>query len=150
MGFDGVTTSRLNELRTYRTESNISEFGDKYVKYDPDIEPKNGYVAGSVLMGEIVYYVNDIKYKDIYDEDGNFIITHFYLEPKEMDVNEDGYLIKNNKYGNSVDKPRIYLDVFVDRNEKTAFKDNRILSDLTSLLEVTTFAGGNYFNIIKI
>lgn len=138
----GITTSRLEELRKYKV-SDI--FEEKYHMGGTPIN--NGVVSGSIDSGTVIYYVNGIKYIDEYEN--NEINTRFEHTPIEMDVEEGGNVLKLNHYGRSVDVPKIDKDVFIDRDERSGFKDNHIISDMKSLVDIETFAGGNYFNIIK-
>ena len=138
----GITTSRLEELRKYKVSDIFEE------KYYMDGTPiNNGIVSGSIDSGVVVYYVNGIKYTDKYEN--NEVKTHFQHTPIEMDVEEGGNLLKISNYGKSVGLPQIKEDVFIDRDERSGFKDNYIISDMKNLVDIETFAGGNYFNIIK-
>lgn len=144
MEITGVTTSRLNELRKYKP---TDVFEESYHESNSILE--NGVNYGESTENEIiVYYINKIEYSDIY-EDNEYVITKFkhILEPPP--TNHDNFLIGNEKYGNSVETPKVMVDVFIDRHEKSPFKNNYLLSEMESLLDIATFAGGNYFNIIK-
>lgn len=142
MVITGVTTSRLNELKKYKVTDVFNE------KYHMDGTPiKNGVVSGTIEDGEVIYYVNGIKYIDIYSD--NNVETFFEYTPIDMDVNIGGVLIKRNEYGKSIESPSIFKDVFINRGEISPFKDNHFLCDVNNMIETETFAGGNYFKIIK-
>jgi len=144
MEITGVTTSRLKELKKYKP---TEEFGDRY-HISTEISKNGVNYNDSVENDVIVYYINNIEYKDLY-ENNKYIITEFKHTLEPPPINLDNFLVHNENYGSSIETPKVKSDVFIDRHEKSPFKNNYLLSDMESLLDITTFAGGNYFNIIK-
>ncbi len=143
MNVTGVTTTRLSEIKKYR-KSGV--FYENYVIYNP--ETGTGWVEGSIDDGEVIYYVKRIKYRDVYDENGEIIITFFEFTPIELDATNNK-CIKINNYGKSVDLPIINEDVFIERGQTSPFKNNYLLRDMSNMIDVGTFVGGNYFKIYK-
>ena len=139
----GITTSRLEELRKYK----VSEvFEENYHHYNPITQ--TGLLSGDVDAGEIVYYINNIKYVDIY-ENGEYLHTYFECNPAPIIENLGGNSYKDSFFLEVVQKPKIKKDIFINRYEKSVFKENNLISELRSVLEIETFIGGNYFNIYK-
>lgn len=139
----GVTTSRLYEIKKYKTSD---VFEENYILYTPST--KTGLLSGSISEGEVIYMIKGIKYMDQYNND-NYEITFFEYTPTPINLNEDGFLIKINNYGKSIDKPIIKKDLFVDRNEFSPFKNNLLIRNMENLIDAGSYIGGNYFNIYK-
>ena len=139
----GNTTTRLSELRKYRVTSNFQEMyvgGGSFTSNGVD------YV-NSVPNQKIVYYINGIRYNDIIQN--GTTRTTFQFTPIPLDQSDVGHMIKIHNIGSVVSQPKIIDDVFIFRQDISAFKDNQLLSDINNLIELTTFAGGRYFNIIS-
>ena len=125
----GITTTRIEEIRKYKPSE---VFEENYKQYDSTT--KTGLVSVNMEIGEIIYYINNIKYIDVY-ENGDYLHTYFECIPYEILQKNGGVLIKK--------------DIFINRHEKSIMKENNLLSELNSFLEIKTFVGGNYFNIHK-
>jgi hypothetical protein len=139
----GITTTRIEEIKKYK----ISEiFEENYFEYNS--ATKTGLISADMSAGEIVYYINNIKYVDIY-EDGEYVHTYFECIPYNIIEKTGGNLLKNNNHLETAEPPKIKKDIFINRNEKSVFKENNLLCELKSILEIETFVGGNYFNIHK-
>ena len=50
---------------------------------------------------------------------------------------------------NIISNPEIANDVFIDRQEISAFDQNYRLEYIGSLVDLTTYAGGGFFNIVN-
>lgn len=139
----GLTTSRLYEIKKYRISEN---FEDNYISYNPST--KTGYLGGTIFDGEVIYMIKGIKYIDNYNNE-IYENTFFEYIPTPIDLNEDGFLLKINNYGKSIDKPIIKKDVYVNRKKLPPFKNNFLIRNMENLIDVGTYVGGNYFNIYK-
>ena len=144
----GRTTSRLSELEKFVVSSDVNE---KYF-LSGDINTNGVDVNKSSLNTVpriIVYYVDGIEYRDFID--GNVNTTNFIFEGQGYNspdfINHPTYKDPNKE--NIFMNPKIENDVFIDREEESAFKDNQILEYVGNLVELTTYAGGNYFNIVN-
>ena len=139
----GVTTSRIEEIRKYK----VSEiFEENFFQFDASTN--TGLFDVNWEIGEIVYFINNIKYVDYYDN-GKYVSTYFELTPNQISERTGGNLIKNENHLETVQKIKIKKDIFINRNEKSVLRDNNMLTDLNSIVEIETFVGGNYFNVYK-
>jgi len=142
----GLTSSRLSELRKYTV---TPVFANQYV--GGGTWTTNGVDYPNSVSGvSVVYYLNRIKYVDILTGDdagttfsftaqgstGNpiFINTPIYQDPKKENI---------------ISNPKIDDDVFIVRQALSVQEQNYRLQYVTNLVELTTYAGGNYFNIIN-
>jgi hypothetical protein len=50
---------------------------------------------------------------------------------------------------NIISNPEIYDDVFIIRQEISAFDGNYRLEYIQNLIDLETYAGGNFFNIVN-
>jgi len=48
-----------------------------------------------------------------------------------------------------ISNPKIFNDVFIVRTEQSAFDKNYRLEYIKTLIDLTTYAGGKFFNIIN-
>ena len=99
------------------------------------------------LLSKIVYYIDGIKYSD-------FLLEGFTTyEYTAVGTNSPDFLhlpiIKDPKKEKIIDRPKIDSDVFIVRQELSAFENNYLLEHIDRLSEITTFAGGNYFNVVN-
>ena len=58
-------------------------------------------------------------------------------------------IYKDPKKENIISNPKINDDVFIVRQELSVFEQNYRLEYVSNLVELTTYAGGNYFKIIN-
>jgi len=58
-------------------------------------------------------------------------------------------LIKDENKNNVINNPEITSDVFIIRQELSVFEKNYNLEYIKNLIDLETFAGGNYYNIVK-
>ena len=146
----GESTSRLSELEKYVVTTNFSE---KY-KLSGSVNVDGVNLTASNVSSypkRIVYYVGGIAYTDfqetpdapwrtIYNFEGQGYNSPDFIEyPTYKDPNKEKIFAN----------PKIENDVFIDREEESAYKDNFILEYIGNLIELETYAGGNYFNIVN-
>jgi len=138
-----TNTSRLSELRKYTT-SNI--FANQYVGGGSFVNDGVDYSV-SVSGISVTYYLGGIKYVD----DVANTITTFIYSPSGTSspdfINAPYY--KDPKKENIISNPKINDDVFIVRQELSAFENNYRLEHIKNLSELLTYAGGKYFNIVS-
>jgi hypothetical protein len=61
----------------------------------------------------------------------------------------DFHHVDPSKKENIISNPKINDDVFITRQELSAFEKNYRLEYIRNLVDLETYAGGNYFNIIN-
>ena len=145
----GFSSSRLSELRKYTISGS---FFDKYfLSTGSAIDGVNENLSN--VMGfpwEITYYLGGITYVDIVLADGTttttfifdgegYQLTNFINKPIYKDPNKE----------NITQNPKIENDVFIDREEMSAFDNNYNLEYIENLVDLETYAAGSYFNIIN-
>lgn len=64
----------------------------------------------------------------------NFITIPYYKNPDKENI---------------ISNPKIKDDVFIDRSELSAFDSNYRLEFIKNLVDLTTYTGGKYFNIVN-
>ena len=65
---------------------------------------------------------------------GNFVDAPYYKHPNKSKI---------------ISQPKINDDVFIIRDDLSAFDKNYKLEYITNLVELTTYAGGRFFNIVN-
>jgi hypothetical protein len=140
MMLSGETTTRLNELKKYKP-TNI--FTEKYIS-GGDLNNNGVDYASSVEGEKVIYFINGIKYIDELDEQR----TVFEFEPNHGETQTQN-LVKLFDLSDVINKPKIKNDVFISRQQIPVFVENRMLEELHILYELTTFAGGGHYKIIK-
>ena len=146
----GASPSRLSDLEKYYKGGT---FFDKYVQStSPNINgvnPNESNISGDIWV--IVYYIDNITYKDVKIISENESTTTFSFVGESY--NSDNFInkpiYKNPNKENIVGNPKVHSDVFIDRQEISAFKNNYNLEFIENLVELETFAAGNYFNIVN-
>lgn len=140
----GTSKSRLNEFRKYTISS---VFTEQYVTggtwsldgvSELQSNPDDRYV----------YFIGGVRYED------NLIGTAYTTTFMYASPDNSPDFITNNYYKNPaiediINMPKINNDVFIDRQELSAFDMNYKLEFIKNLVDINTYAGGNYFNIIK-
>jgi hypothetical protein len=139
----GGCTSRLSELRKYAV--NVP-FIQQYVgggTYNTD-----GVDFVQSTGGTIIYYLGGIKFIDISGSTTGTtfsFLTQGISNPNFIDVP----YYKNPNKENIISNPKIDDDVFIVRQAISAFEKNYRLENMKNILDLETYAGGKYFNIIK-
>ena len=147
MEITGTSTSRLIELRKYTISTTVN---DKY--FLSSMSSVDGVDLSLSILGlYIVYYIGGIKYIDYGSGDLSGITQTFYTpEGTNSTLNfTNNYYFKHPDKNNIVSQPKTEADVFIDRSEMSAFENNFRLEEITNLNDLITYAGGNYFNIVK-
>ena len=138
--------SRLQELRKYVVTPTFSQ---QYVGGGSWTQDGVDY-PNSPAIEYVVYYLGGIKYTDITLIDG----THTTFEYDGQGISEPNFItggtyIKNPNKEKIITNPKIFDDVFITRGEQSAFNKNYRLEFVGNLVDLTTYAGGKYFNIIN-
>lgn len=139
----GGCTSRLTELKKYVI--NVP-FSQQYV--GGGSYTVNGVDYANSIGGIIVYYLGGIRYVDISGQTSGTTFkftTIGNLSPNFINTP----IIKDPNKENIISNPKIYDDVFIVRQEISAFDKNYRLEYISSLVDLTTYAGGKFFNIVN-
>jgi hypothetical protein len=144
----GVSNSRLNELRKYTVNGT---FFDKHkTSFGPSndgVDPNNSDLIDDI--GSVQYYIGGITYVDVITENETTTTFSFqglgYTSPDFI----NSPIIKDPNKSNLVNIPKTDNDVFIDRQEITAFDKNYKLEYMRNLSDLTTYASGRFFNIVK-
>ena len=138
-----TSNSRVTELKKYAVGV---PFTQQYVSGGDVLNDGVDY-TNSVSGVTMTYYLGGIKFVD--DVSGgtttfsvtaqgtgsaNFIDVPYYKDPNESKI---------------ISNPKINDDVFIVRESQSAFDKNYRLEYITRLPDLTTYAGGRYFNIIN-
>ena len=135
--------SRLQELRKYKI---TTVFADQYIGGGSWTSDGVDY-PNSPVIEDVVYYIGGIRYNDVTlingttttfsyvpNNTGNFIDETYYKHPDKSKI---------------ISQPKINDDVFIIRDNLSAFDKNYRLEHITNMVDLTTYAGGKYFNIIN-
>jgi len=146
----GDSKSRLSDLKKY------SLSGDFFNQYSGSTGAAKDGVNQSlsnlnVNPQVVVYYVGGITYTDYIYGDPILNRTTFkfvgqgYSSPDFIDEP----LVKHPDKTNIVQNPKVYNDVFIVRQEASAFDKNYKLKNVKSLVALKTYASGRYFNVVS-
>jgi hypothetical protein len=140
----GNTESRLIELRKYKV-TNV--FEQMYVS--GGTLSKDGVDYSVSTSNSIVYYLGGIRYCDTITGSTSGTSYSFtsqsYGSPDFIDLP----YYKNPNKENIISNPKIDDDVFIIRQESSAFENNYRLEYVKNLNDLITYAGGNYFKIVN-
>lgn len=145
MTITGSSESRLSELKTFARE--VTQWSN----YKQSNTPLNDGVNTTLYIPlvQTVYYIDGITYKDVIVN--GEALTFFSFE--KTGINEDDFItapiVKDPNKENIVSNPKVDDDVFIVRQELSAFNDNYKLEFIKTLNQLTNYAGGNYFNIVN-
>lgn len=141
----GTCDSRLVELKKYKI---TDDFLLKYTPYTGLGSTGVDY-SNSVENYIVKYFIDNIEYNDIIS--GDEIKTTFKFDSLGVKsphiTNSATYKIPENE--NIISGAKINSDVFIERQQLSVFDKNYRLEYIGNLSELETYAGGNFFNIIK-
>jgi hypothetical protein len=141
----GQCTSRLLELRKY---SVTDVFANQYFGNGNYIVDGVDY-SNSISGISVVYFLGGIRYVDLLTgstSGSTFSFTSLgYTNPNF--INKPIYQDPNKE--NIISNPKISDDVFIVRQELSAFDGNYRLEFIKNLIDLETYAAGNFFNIVK-
>jgi len=141
----GASSSRLSELRKYTI---TTVFANQYVT-GGNFAVNGVDIINSTPPETIIYYLGGIRYVDVTTgttsgttfsfiaqgtSSANFINTPIYKDPKKDNI---------------ISNPKINDDVFIIRQELSAFEKNYRLEYIKNLNDLTTYASGNFFKIVN-
>lgn len=149
MVITGESKSRLSELKKYSISSN---FFNQYVLSTGSAN--DGVNQNLSNLGtqpqKIVYYIGGITFTDLNYSDSTTKTTFSF---QGQGYNSPDFInspiYKDPNKSNIISNPKVDNDVFIVRQELSAFDKNYKLKDIRSLIELTTYAGGKFFNIIN-
>lgn len=144
MEITGTSTSRLSELRKYIRSDDFSVQYRSYGGISTDGVDYENSVAGELIK----YFIGGIEYTDTIDDGITITEFRFTVSDNNNDF-IDGCLIKRDINEGNMNKAKFDSDVFINRFELSAFEKNYRLEYVKSVIELESFAGGNYFKIIK-
>lgn len=136
-----TNNSRLIELKKYKVTNIFTEqyFGNGSLS-------TNGVDYPNSTSGvSVTYYIDGIKYVD--NVTGS--TTTFSYEPQNESNFINKIYYKDPNKENIIGFPKISDDVFIERQQLSAFDDNYKLQFIKNLVELTTYAGGKYFKIVN-
>jgi hypothetical protein len=149
----GNSQSRLTELRKYVVSAITSTTAQLYVTGGNLIT--DGVDLAHTTANKFSYFLGGIRYVDLltgFTSGTTFrLITHGYwnsnhtLNPNFINVP----MYQDPNKENIVSNPKIYDDVFIVRQEISAFDKNYRLEYIKNLVDLTTYAAGSFFNIVN-
>lgn len=143
MQITGSSSSRLSELRKYTVTDIFTEQYPSGGNMNSD-----GVDYSNSLENEIIiYYIGGIKYTDLIIDD--IISTSFIYIPTGIVDYTDYPIYKDPNKERIIENPKISNDVFIIRQELTAFEKNFRLQYVGNLIELETYASGKVFNIVN-
>ena len=138
-----MENSRLSELKKYSVN----------VPFDQQYIGGGSFAVDGVDFSEsisgvsVTYYLGGIKYIDNITGDTT-TFTFESIGTNSPDFIEKPYY-KDPKKENIISNPKITNDVFIIRQEISVFENNYRLEYIKNLVDLETYAGGNFFNIVK-
>ena len=145
--------SRLIELRTYSVSTGLSsQYG---LSSNVNVDGVNPWLSQyTTFPYTIVYYLGGITFTDIVESDDPLTISSTTFNYEGQGISEPNFItgetyIKNPEKSKIISNPKIFDDVFIIRDNLSAFNKNYRLEYVRNLVDLTTYAGGKYFNIIN-
>lgn len=142
----GESKSRLFELKKYKTN------GDFFEKYKLSTSSDNDGVNPNlsninVSPRKVVYYIGGITYTDFTDPENVRTIFSFEGQGYNSPDFINAPIYKDPDKNKIIQKPKIDNDVFIVRQELSAFDKIYKLGEIYNLQQLLNYAGGSYFNI---
>jgi hypothetical protein len=141
----GHSQSRLSELRKYSVSP---VFTNQYVtggNYSTD----GVDVSASVPSTFITYYLGGIRYIDVLSGATSGTTFRFTGQGTSSPDFINVPIYKNPNKENIISNPKINDDVFITRQELSAFDSNYRLEYIKNLVDLETYAAGKFFNIVN-
>lgn len=145
MQITGTSTSRLIELRKYVI---TDDFSRQYIIGGND-NTDGVDLVNSNPASQIVYYLGGVKYIDFVSGETSGMTYNIFTPigiNNHLNFNFAPYY-KNPNKEKLISNPKISSDVFIVRQNLSAFEKNYRLEYVKYLSDLTTYAGGIYFNI---
>jgi len=149
----GTDNSRLIELRTYSQSTSLAQ---QYVlSTNVNVDGVNPWQSQyTTFPYKIIYYLGGITYTDIIPSSGSSSGNTTSFKYTGQGISEPNFIIgetyiKNPNKEKIISNPKIFDDVFIIRDNLSAFNKNYRLEYIRNLVDLTTYAGGKYFNIIN-
>ena len=145
----GSSSSRLNELRKFSVNGTLEQL--YFISTDPvDDGVDNTLTETGTTASTYVYYIGGITYVE---EQVSGETDNIYFMFESEGYNSDGFvnlpILKDESQLEIMSRPLVENNVFITRDENTAFQNNYRLRNITNLTELEYYAGGAYFNIIE-
>lgn len=149
----GITSnSRLQELKKY-VITNV--FEKQYIS--GGTLTNNGVDYQNSVSGvNIRYYIDGVMYVDNISMSATTVTssaTIFILNAGTYITNNPNFINYNyyqdTNYENIISLPKINDDVFIERQELSVFDKNYRLEYIRNLIDIQTYVGGKFFNIIN-
>jgi hypothetical protein len=147
MVITGTSRSRLAELKKFSRNPNPLD------NYKQSSTPLNDGVNTAISTStNVVYYIGGITYNDFENNTGG-TTTIFSFEKGSFNIVDEEFtnyaIYKDPNKENVVSNPKVDSDVFIVRQQLSAFNDNYKLEFIEDLNDLIYYAGGNYFNIVN-
>ena len=140
----GTSNSRLTELRKYVISGTIAEIyktGGSLLIDGVDLSQTN--------VNKFIYFLGGIKYTDTLTGLTSGTTFTFTAQGTNSPDFITAPIYKDPNKENIISNPKIYDDVFIVRQEISAFDKNYRLEYINNLVDLETYAGGKFFNIIN-
>jgi hypothetical protein len=139
-----TNNSRLSELKKYAIGVSFNQQyvgGGNWTIDGVDYPNSNSEVT-------MTYYLGGIKFiDDINNNVTNFSFTTLGTGDTNNFIDEP--YLKNFNKDKIISNPKINDDVFIIRDNLSAFDKNYRLEYVNNLVDLITYAGGKYFNIVN-
>jgi len=142
----GTSSSRLSELRKYT----VTDVFAKQYFIGGTINVDGVDLDNSNPLDKIIYYIGGIKYIDIITGSTSGTTLNIYTPQGTASANfiNVPYFKDPNK-NNIISNPKIIDDVFILRQQLSAFDKNYRLEYINNLGDLETYVAGNFFNIVN-
>jgi hypothetical protein len=146
MVITGSSNSRLSELKKY-TITNV--FSNQYFT-NGSVSNDGIDLTNSIQNQLIIYYIGGIQYTDTIIS-GITTTTFMFngLGLNSPDFISGASIIKDYNKDDIISYPQINNDVFIVRQDLSAFELNYKLEFIKKLIDLETYAGGKFFNVVN-
>ena len=144
----GNSASRLVELRKYVISGTTAQIYVTGGNLTTD-----GVDLAQTTNNMFVYFLGGIRYVDVLSgitSGTTFSFVGQGLSSPTLNLNYiNKPIYKNPDKENIISNPKIYDDVFIVRQELSAFDKNYRLEFIRNLVDLETYASGKFFNIVN-